>query len=129
MTKGDSAAGIPQLRFNSDTGAASYSWNAIGIIAAAPIDAQDSSDDAIQLTGTTTDSDPMIVKIDVTNFSDTMKPVFASLSRVDAVATNPELWTTTGGWFNTSQSITSVEFSRSAGDFSAGARLIVLGTS
>ena len=128
VSPGQSAAGIPQIRFNGDTGAAAYTWNAFGIIATAVVDAQDSSDDAIQLTGTTTDAQPLLIKLDVMNFQTTRKVVSADTSRIDAIATNPESWVTAGGWENTSNFITSVEFSSSAGNYNSGTRLIVLGT-
>lgn len=128
LSPGQSAAGFQQVRFNGDTGVASYTWNGLGIIAAAAVDAQDSSDDSIQLTGTTTDAQPLQITLDVMNFQTARKVVIGQTSRVDAIGSNPEFWNTVGGWDNTSVSITSLEFSNSAGNYDIGTRLIVLGT-
>ena len=128
MSPGQSAVGIPQIRFNGDTGAAAYTWNGVGIIAAAAVDAQDNSDDAIQLTGTTTDAQPLLITAEIMDLQTTRKVVIAHTSRVDAIAANPESWNIVGGWENTSDYITSLEFSNSAGNYNSGTRLIVLGT-
>lgn len=119
-SKGASANGIVQVRFNGDSGAASYGWNQTHIIATAIADIQDASDDAIQLTGTTADTDPTSSILKITNFSDTKKTVIYDTATLEPVGTNSDRHHGVGGWYNTADQITSVEFSRSAGNYLAG---------
>jgi hypothetical protein len=119
-TKGRSVAGGIYLRFNNDTGAASYGWNEYDIINTAVGDAQDSSDSEIQLTGTDTGNIPASADLRITNFQDTQKIVDWSYSGVTGIGTNNRRYSGTGNWANTTSFITSVQFVTSAGTFNAG---------
>jgi len=119
-TKGRSAAGGIYLRFNNDTGAASYGWNEYDIINTAVGDAQDSSDSEIQLTGTDTGNIPASADLRITNFQDTQKIVDWSYSGVTGIGTNNRRYSGTGNWANTTNFITSVQFVTSTGTFNAG---------
>jgi hypothetical protein len=46
---------------------------------------------------------------------------------MEDISTNSATWLSAGVWSNTSNSITQVDFSRSAGDWISGTRLIVIG--
>lgn len=120
--KGRSAASMPYLRFNNVSGAASYSWNAIGIVAAAGTDWQDSSDSEIQLSGTQTGTNPFSADILITNFSDTNKVVDWSAAGIEPVGTNSNHYDGTGGFYLTGSQISSVQFLASTGNFSTGSR-------
>jgi len=119
-SKGGSASGISQVRFNGDAGAASYGWNQTHIITTAIADIQDASDDAIQLTGTAADTDPTSSALKITNFSDTNKTVIYDTVTLEPAGTNSDRHHGVGGWYNTADQITSVVFSRSAGNYLAG---------
>ena len=127
LSKGGSAVGIAYVRFNGDSGAASYCWNDVGIIATAVVDAQDSSDSEIQLTGTSTTAAPQVIELSVMNFQTTRKAVQSETANAEAIATNSATWLSGGTWENTSNSITQVDFPRSAGNWLSGTRLIVIG--
>ena len=119
-TKGRSVAGGIYLRFNNDTGAASYGWNEYDIINATVGDAQDSSDSEIQLTGTDTGNIPASADLRITNFQDTQKIVDWSYSGVTGIGTNNRRYSGSGNWANTANFITSVQFVTSTGTFNAG---------
>jgi hypothetical protein len=127
LSKGGSAAGIAFVRFNGDSGSASYGWNDLGIIATAAVDAQDNSDSEIQLTGTSTTAAPQVIELSVMNFQTTRKAVQSETANAEAIATNSATWLSGGTWENTSNSITQVDFPRSAGNWLSGTRLIVIG--
>lgn len=118
--KGRSANGFIRLRFNNDSGAASYGWNEYDIIATAVGDAQDSSDSEIQLTGTDTTNIAASANLEITNFADTTKIVDWSYSGATGIGTNNRHYNGTGNWANTTNQITSVQFSTSAGTINAG---------
>ncbi len=118
--KGRSTNNGIYLRFNGDSGAASYGWNEYDIINTAVGDAQDNSDSEIQLTGTDTSNITASATLDITNFADTQKIVDWSYAGATAVGTNNRHYNGTGNWANTSNQITSVSFITSAGNFNAG---------
>ncbi len=117
--KGRSVASTPYLRFNSDAGAASYSWNLYGIVAAAVVDAQDNSDAQIDL-ASTTGTVPFSADVTITNFSDTRKAVNWEGMGADPIGTNLNRYSGGATWNNVATQITSVQFVASAGTFSAG---------
>lgn len=117
--KGRSANSTPWLRFNSDSGAAAYGWNLYGIVAAAVIDAQDSSDSEMELTSAGSTA-PFSANVDITNFSDTRKAVEWSSVVAEAIGSNMGRMSGGGIWSNASTQITSVQFVASAGTFSSG---------
>ncbi len=119
-TKGRSVAGGIYLRFNGDSGAASYGWNEYDIINNAVGDAQDSSDSEIQLTGLDTGVIPASATLRITNFVDTQKIVDWSYSGVTGIGTNNRRYSGTGNWSNTTNAITTVTFLTSTGTFNAG---------
>jgi hypothetical protein len=113
------ASGV-NMRFNGDSGGANYNWNTYGIIAAAVIDSQDNSDSEIQLTGTATGAVAFSADVSITNFSDTVKAVDWTAMGADPVGTNLNRYSGGGMWSNTANSISSVSFLASAGNFTAG---------
>jgi hypothetical protein len=117
--KGRSASSIPWLRFNSNSGAASYGWNITGIIAAATNDWQDASDSEIELAGSASAS-PFNATINITNYSDTRKTVNWTSASLEAVASNSGTYLGVGGFYNTTAQISSVQFLASTGNFNAG---------
>jgi hypothetical protein len=120
--KGRSVASMPYVRFNNNTGAASYNWNAYGIVAAAVVDWQDASDSEIQLSGTQTGTNPFSADLKITNFSDTNKAVDWTAAGVEAVGTNLNRYSGTGAFYLTGSQISSVQFVASAGNFNTGSR-------
>lgn len=120
--KGRSVANMPYLRFNNDSGVASYGWNAVGIVATAGVDWQDSSDSEIQLSGTQTGTTPFSSDINITNFSDTNKVVDWSAAGLEAVGANSAHYDGTGGFYSTGSQISSVQFVTSSGNFTTGSR-------
>lgn len=118
-----STASLPYLRFNSDTGAAAYGWNAYGIVAAATTDWQDASDSEIQLTGTQTGTNIVSADMKITNISSSNKVVDWTAAGVEAVGTNSNRYSGVGGYYNTSSQITSVQIVASTGTFGAGSQL------
>lgn len=119
-TKGRSAAGQVFLRFNNDSGGTSYSWNTYNIVAAAVVDAQDSSDNEVQLNGTDSTNIPFSANINITNFNDTRKAVDWTAVGLDPIGTNSDRYSGVGVWNNTSSYISSVQFITSTGTFNAG---------
>jgi hypothetical protein len=117
--KSRSAASIPWIRFNSDTGGASYGWNIYGITAAAVIDVQDASDSSIELAsaGSTI---PFSADVNITNFADTRKAVDWTGVGIETIGTNMNRFSGVGAWGNTSSQISSVQFVASTGTFAAG---------
>jgi hypothetical protein len=118
--KSRSVANMVYLRFNNDSGGASYGWNSYGIVAAATVDWQDASDSEIQLPGTQTGSNPFSADIKITNFADTNKVIDWTAAGVEPVNTNSNRYSGVGGYYNTTAQISSVQFVTSAGTFSAG---------
>ncbi len=118
--KSRSVANMVYVRFNNDTGAAAYGWNAYGIVAAAPVDWQDASDSEIQLPGTQTGTNPFSADLKITNFADTNKVVDWTAAGVEPVNTNSNRYSGVGGYYNTTAQITSVQFVSSGGTFAAG---------
>lgn len=125
--KGASASGIKFVRFNADTGAASYGWNSTGITGTATTDWQDASDSEIQLSGTVGGTNTFSTRMDITNFADTNKVVNFDSAGVEAVGTNSNRYSGVGGWYNTTDQITSVTFTLSTGTFNAGSHAWCLG--
>lgn len=126
MMKGGSAAGIPQLRFNGDSGS-TYQWQMYFIIAAAVADNQITTDTEIQLTGATTDNDPRMIELWIMNFADVVKGVNWITGDFSALGTTANRYSGVGMWSNTTNQITSIEFSRSAGNYLAGSKVWVEG--
>ena len=118
--KGSSSTAIKNVRFNGDSGAASYSWNAFLIQSTAVTDAQDTSDDSIQLSGLDALADPFSSTLQITNFTDTRKAVTYDATSAPAIASYPRRYSGAGVWSNTAAQITSVSFFTSAGNFLAG---------
>ena len=114
-----SAASIPYLRFNNNTGAAAYGWNAYGIVAAATTDWQDASDSEIQLTGTQTGTNIISADMKITNLTGSNKVIDWTSAGVEAVGTNSNRYSGVGGFYNAPQ-ITSIQIVASTGTFAAG---------
>jgi hypothetical protein len=114
-----SAASIPYLRFNNNTGGTSYGWNSYGIVAAATTDWQDSSDSEIQLTGNQTGTNIISADMKITNISGANKVVDWTSAGVEAVGTNSNRYSGVGGFYNSAQ-VTSMQIVASTGTFAAG---------
>jgi hypothetical protein len=114
-----SAASIPYLRFNNNTGGTSYGWNSYGIVAAATTDWQDASDREIQLTGTQTGTNIISADLKITNLNGSNKVVDWTAAGVEAVGTNSNRYSGVGGFYNTAQ-VTSVQIVASGGTFGTG---------
>jgi hypothetical protein len=114
------AAATVNVRFNNDTGAAAYGWNAYGIVAAAVVDWQDSSDSELQLTGTQTGTNPFSADLKITNYTTSNKVIDWTAAGAEPVATNSNRYSGVGAYYNTASQISSVQFISSAGNFAAG---------
>jgi hypothetical protein len=114
-----SAASIPYLRFNNNTGGTSYGWNSYGIVAAATTDWQDASDSEIQLTGTQTGTNIISADMKITNINGANKVVDWTSAGVEAVGTNSNRYSGVGGFYNSAQ-VTSMQIVASTGTFAAG---------
>jgi hypothetical protein len=117
-----SAASIPYLRFNNNTGGTSYTWNTYGIVAAAPTDWQDASDSEVQLTGTQTGTNIVSADMKITNLSGFNKVVDWTAAGVEAVGTNSNRYSGVGGFYSTAQ-VTSIQIVASTGTFGAGSHV------
>lgn len=96
--KSRSAASLVYLRFNGDSGGASYGWNTYSIVTTAVQDAQDASDSEIQLNGTTTGTVPFSSDIKITNFADTRKSIDWTASGSEAIGTQMNRYSGGGTW-------------------------------
>lgn len=119
-SKGRSTTSGVYLRFNSDSGAAAYSWNNYNIVGNAVVDAQDNSDSEIQLNSTDKTNTPFSATINITDFNDVRKGVDWTAIGLDTIGTNADRYSGVGVWDNTSGYISSVQFITSAGTFNAG---------
>jgi hypothetical protein len=117
-----SAASIPYLRFNNNTGGTSYTWNTYGIVAAATTDWQDASDSEVQLTGTQTGTNIISADMKITNLSGSNKVVDWTAAGVEAVGTNSNRYSGVGGFYSTAQ-VTSIQIVASTGTFGAGSHV------
>jgi hypothetical protein len=117
-----SAAGTPQMRFDSDSGAAAYGWTTGQQIAGAAFtDTQDASDSEIALSGTATPSTDFIYKIYFNNVSGNVKTLSWDGTVGKAVGTIHDVYVGSGNYYTTSGQIdTSVNFFRSAGNYATG---------
>lgn len=118
--KGRTTNSRVNMRANNNSSNGSYSWNLIGIIAAATTDWQDNNDTEIQISGTVSGTVAFSADIQITNFADTNKVVTWTAGGLEAVGTNPNFYSGIGGFFDSTNAITSVQFFPNSGNFTAG---------
>ncbi|MCA9345935.1 hypothetical protein KC960_00415, partial [Candidatus Saccharibacteria bacterium] len=109
---GRSANAFPIIRFNGDSGGASYGWNTYGITGTTVIDSQDSSDSEIQLSGTATSNIPFSANLYISNTVGVNAGVDWTMAGIEPIGTQVNRFSGAGVWGNTS-AITSVTFTLS----------------